>query len=336
MTEVKAYAVLEAGGALEPYSFRLPPLGPGEVDIAVNSCGICHSDLSIINNHWGVTHYPLVPGHEVIGTVKAIGEGVRHLSVGQSVGVGWMAGSCLSCQPCMSGSHHHCNRARPTIIGRHGGFADSIRTQAAWTVALPDGLDVARAGPLFCGGVTVFSPLVDYNISPTDRIAVVGIGGLGHLAIKFLKAWGCEVTAFTTSPDKTEELKRLGAHHVVNSRDEDALKALRGRFNAVISTVNVGLPWHHYIAALAPKGRLITVGIVGKPMEISAGALVTGQKGVCGSDTGSPAMIARMLDFCARHDILPETEIFKMEDVNKAVARLESGQARYRVVLERN
>lgn len=334
MTTVKAYAANEAGGALEPFEYELGETGAGDVDVEVTSCGICHSDLSMIDNSWRATQYPLVPGHEIIGKVKAVGAGVRHLKVGQTVGIGWMAGSCLTCGQCMSGSHHHCGRAQPTIMRRHGGFADIVRAQAAWTIALPDDLSAIDAGPLFCGGITVFSPIIDYNILPTDKVGVVGIGGLGHLAVKFLRAWGCEVTAFTTSEDKTEELKALGAHKVVNTRDEEALKSLKGTFDAVISTVNADLLWGQYLGALAPRGRLITVGIVSKPMEIRAGQIVTGQKQVGGSDTGSPAMIAKMLEFCARHDILPETEIYDMKDVNDAVERLRSGKARYRVVLK--
>lgn len=334
MTTVKAYAASEAGGKLAPFEYELGALEAGQVDIDVVSCGICHSDVSMIDNDWRAASYPLVPGHEIIGKVSALGPNVTHLEVGQTVGVGWMAGSCLTCYQCMSGSQHHCAGAQGTIIGRHGGFADKVRVQAAWAVPLPDGLSAEESGPLFCGGVTVFSPIIDYDIKPTDKVGVIGIGGLGHLALQFLNAWGCEVTAFTTSDDKTEELKSLGAHNVVNTRDEDALKKLRSNYDAIISTVNASLPWHRYIASLAPRGRLITVGVVSEPIAVSAGQLINGQKTVGGSDTGSPAMIAKMLEFCARHDISPQTEIFDMADVNDAIAHMKSGKARYRVVLK--
>ena len=334
MTTVNAYAALEAGSALSPYTYELPAIEAGQVDVSVTSCGICHSDLSMIDNSWRASQYPLVAGHEIVGTIKALGAGVNHLKVGQTVGIGWMAQSCLTCGQCMSGSHHHCGRAQPTIMGRHGGFADVVRAQAAWAMPLPEGLSVQDAGPLFCGGITVFSPIIDFNILPTDKVGVVGIGGLGHLAVKFLRAWGCEVTAFTTSADKTDALKALGAHHVVNTRDEAALKGLRGNFGAIISTVNADLPWGQYLGALAPRGRLITVGIVGKPMEVRAAQLVTGQKSLGGSDTGSPAVMAKMLEFCARHDIVPQTEVYAMSDINAAIERLRSGKTRYRVVLK--
>lgn len=334
MSIVKAWAAMQAGDTLKPYEYELGTLAPGEVDVKVTSCGICHSDVSMIDNEWRNAQYPLVPGHEIVGTVDAVGEGVTHIKAGDTVGIGWMSGSCLSCNTCMSGSHHHCRNSQATIVGHHGGFADKVRAQAAWTIKLPDGLDALKAGPLFCGGVTVFTPIIDYGIQPTDKVGIIGIGGLGHLAVKFLAAWGCEVTAFTTSMDKEAALKELGAHKVVNTRDEGALKALRGTYDAVISTVNADLPWGQYIGALAPKGRLITVGMVMKPMDVRAGQLITGQKSVGGSDTGSPAMIAKMLEFCERHDILPETEVFAMDDVNDALARLKSGKARYRVVLK--
>lgn len=334
MTTVKAYAAHNAGEKLTPFEYELGALDAGQIDIDVRACGLCHSDVSMINNDWRSAQYPLVPGHEIIGQVSALGPNVNHLKVGQTVGVGWMSGSCLTCNQCMSGSQHHCNRAQGTIIGRHGGFADKVRVQAAWAVPLSENLDALTAGPLFCGGVTVFSPIIDYGILPTDKVGVIGIGGLGHLAVQFLNAWGCEVTAFTTSDDKTDALKSLGAHKVVNTRDEEALKKMRGTYDAVISTVNAELPWHRYIAALAPRGRLITVGVVTKPMGISAGQLIAGQKSVGGSDTGSPAMIAKMLEFCARHNIKPQTEVYEMADVNDAIARLKSGKARYRVVLK--
>ncbi|MDB2437859.1 NAD(P)-dependent alcohol dehydrogenase [Hellea sp.] len=333
MPDIKAYAAMEAGGQLKPFEYDPGALAHDQVEIAITACGVCHSDLSMINNDWRGSKYPLIAGHEAIGTITHIGEHVKNLEVGQTVGVGWTSESCLHCSPCLSGSHQRCTSGVSTIRG-HGGFADRIRVQDIWAVPLPDGMDARSAGPLFCGGITVFAPMMDFGLKPTDRIGVVGIGGLGHLALQFAKAWGCEVTAFTTSMDKEKELRELGAHRVVNSKDEDALKALRGQFDMVLSTVNVNLPWHRYMSALAPEGRLITVGMVGEPMGISAGQLITGQKSVGGSDTGAPHMVAKMLEFCMRHDIKPMVDYFPMADINDAIAHLKSGKARYRVVLE--
>ena len=333
MTDIKAYAAMDAGGELKPFKYDPGAIAHDQVEIAITACGVCHSDLSMINNDWRGSKYPLIAGHEAVGTITQIGEHVKNLEVGQTVGVGWTSESCLHCSPCLSGSHQRCTSGVSTIRG-HGGFADRIRVQDIWAVPLPDGMEARSAGPLFCGGITVFAPMMDFDLKPTDRVGVVGIGGLGHLALQFAKAWGCEVTAFTTSMDKEKELRELGAHRVVNSKDEDALKSLRGQFDMVLSTVNVNLPWHRYMSALAPEGRLITVGMVGEPMGISAGQLITGQKSVGGSDTGAPHMVSKMLEFCMRHDIKPMVDYFPMADINKAIAHLKSGKARYRVVLE--
>jgi len=333
MTLIKAYAAAEAGAKLTPFEYEVGDIGPHDVEIDITACGVCHSDLSMINNDWRGSQYPLVPGHEIVGTISAVGSHVKNLKAGQTVGVGWNSESCMHCSPCLTGSQQRCKTLTTTIAGR-GGFADKIRVQDIWAVPLPEGMDAVSAGPLFCGGITVFAPMMDYGLKPTDRVGIIGIGGLGHLALQFARAWGCEVTAFTTSMDKEAELKELGAHSAINSRDSDALKPLRGHFDMIISTVNVTLPWAKYMAALAPEGKLITVGAVSEPMGIPAFSMIAGGKSVGGSDTGSPAMVAKMLEFCTRHDIKPMVEYFPMSDVNKAVAHLESGKARYRVVLK--
>lgn len=334
MTDFKAYAAPSAGAPLETFAFDPGPLLNDHVEIKVNACGLCHSDLSMIDNEWGATSYPLVPGHEVIGEVSALGSNITHLKVGQIVGVGWSAESCLTCGQCMSGHQHRCETRKRTIMGRHGGFADRIRVQGVWAMPLPDGMDARSAGPLFCGGVTVFAPFIDYGIKATDRVGVIGIGGLGHLAIQFARAWGCEVTAFTGSMDKTDELKNLGAHRVINNRDDNEIEKLKDHFDVIISTVNVNLAWNLYVAALAPQGQLVHVGMITKGMTIPGVGLVIGQKKIGGSDTGSPNMTAKMLEFCTRHDIKPLVEYFKFDQVNEAISRLKSGKARYRIVLE--
>ena len=334
MSRINAYATSDAGQPLTPFTYDPGPLPDDQVEISVTACGLCHSDVSMIDNEWGFTRYPLVPGHEVIGRITALGSHVKHLEMGQMVGAGWTSASCNHCHPCLDGQQHRCGSAARTIIGHHGGFADRLRVQGTWAIPLPDALDARSAGPLFCGGITVFAPLIDYDIRPTDRVGVIGIGGLGHLALQFARAWGCEVTAFTSSMDKTDELKSLGAHKIVNSRDDSAIKALRGQYDLILSTVSVNLAWHRYLSALAPKGRLVHVGMVTEPMPIMGGQLVAGQKQVGGSDTGSPATVAKMLEFCARHDIKPVVEYFKLDQVNEAIAHLKSGSARYRIVLE--
>ncbi|MFM6063840.1 MAG: alcohol dehydrogenase catalytic domain-containing protein, partial [Microcystis panniformis] len=199
---IRAYAAREKGGKLEPFDYDPGILADEDVEIAVEYCGICHSDLSMLDNDWGLTTYPFVPGHEVVGTIAALGAKVKELKLGQRVGLGWFSRSCSTCETCMSGDQNLCATAEGTIVGRHGGFAERVRADHSWLVPLPDQLDAAKAGPLFCGGITVFNPIVQFDIKPTNRVGVIGIGGLGHIALKFLKAWGCEVTAFSSSPDK--------------------------------------------------------------------------------------------------------------------------------------
>jgi uncharacterized zinc-type alcohol dehydrogenase-like protein len=335
MTDVHALAAREPGGALEAFTYELGPLGPDEVDIAVAHCGVCHSDLSMLDDAWGMTSFPFVPGHEVVGTVKAKGERVRGLAEGQRVALGWHAGYCNTCPQCLSGRHNVCPEAEMTIVGRHGGFADRVRAQATSVVPLPDGLDPATAGPLLCAGVTVFNPLVQFDVKPIDSVGVVGIGGLGHLALQFAAAWGCEVTAFTSSSDKRAEAVRLGAHATIDSRDPDALAAAAGRFDFVLSTVDVKLDWTAYLETLKPHGRLHLVGVTTEPLDLSVVPMLFGQRSVSSSPVGAPATIATMLDFAARQGIAPVVERFDMADANAAFAHLRAGDARYRVVLDR-
>ncbi len=332
---IKAYAATEAGGPLKPFEYDPGPLGRQEVELDVEYCGICHSDLSMLNNEWGMSQYPLVLGHEVVGIINSIGEDVKHLKVGDRVGLGWHSGYCGTCSPCLTGDQNLCLTHQGTIVGRHGGFAEQVRAQAAATVKLPEGLDVAGAGPLLCGGITVFNPLVQFGLKPTARVGVIGIGGLGHMALQFLRAWGCEVTAFTSSDAKIKEALEMGAHRTVNSRDSKALAAEVGRFDLILSTVNVKLDWNAYMGALKPRGRLHLVGATLEPLDIGVFSLIGGQKEVSGSPVGSPAVIAEMLEFAARHGIKPVVEIYPMDQVNEAMDRLRSGKARYRIVLTR-
>jgi len=334
MAKIRAYAAAGPRDPLKLTEYDPGPLRPDQVEIAVRYCGICHSDLSMLRNEWGMTTYPIIPGHEIVGTISAVGSEVKHLKTGQTVGLGWMAGSDRTCRQCLAGDFNLCPSAEQTIVGRPGGFADRVRCQALWAIPLPDELDQAKAGPLFCGGITVFNPIVQFDVKPTDRVGVVGIGGLGHLALQFLNKWGCEVVAFTSSDSKTKEAMDLGAHRVVNSRDDKPVAAIRGSLDFIISTVNVSLPWQAYLDSLAPKGRLHFVGAVSEPVPVPVFSLLMGQKSVSGSPLGSPATIVRMLDFCGRHGIAAVTEMFPMSRVNEALKHLESGKARYRIVLE--
>ena len=332
--KVNAYAVKGPKGKLVPFSYESGELSPENIDIKVSYCGLCHSDMSMMNNDWGMTQYPIVPGHEIIGEIVAVGNAVKNLKVGDKVGLGWMSSSCMSCSQCMSGDHNLCANSEGTIIGRHGGFAEYVRSHWSWAIPIPEGMDLSKAGPLLCGGITVFSPIFLSNLKPTDSVGVIGIGGLGHLAIKFLKHWGCDVIAFSSNPSKKDEILSMGANKVINSKDSEELKSVSGKLKFILNTTNVSLDWDSYLTALSPKGKLHTVGAVLEPMQIPAFSLIMGDKSVGGSPIGSPEIIRIMLDFCNRHNIYPNVEEFPMEEVNEAIEHLEQGKARYRIVLK--
>jgi len=334
VNKIRAWAAKAAKKPLERFEYDPGPLGADEVEVAVESCGICHSDLSIINNEWGFSRYPAVPGHEGIGKVAAMGSSVKGVKVGDRVGVGWTASSCMHCRLCLAGDQHLCAEAVPTIVGHHGAFAERVRAHWAWVVPIPKGVDPASAGPLLCGGITVFNPLARFGVKPTHHVGVVGIGGLGHMALKFAAAWGCEVTAFTSSASKADEARSFGAHHVASSTDTRSMKRLAGRLDMLLVTVNVPLEWDAMMATVAPQGRMHVVGAVLEPIPVGAFDLIGSERSVSGSPTGAPADIATMLDFAARHRIAPQVEHFPMSKVNEALAHLEAGKARYRIVLD--
>ncbi|MGR3807260.1 NADPH-dependent aldehyde reductase Ahr [Pasteurella testudinis] len=334
--QIKAYAAHSAGAQLERYDFDAGELKSDEVEIRVDYCGICHSDLSMINNEWGMSQYPLVAGHEIVGEVVRLGNAVKGLKVGQKVGLGWTAESCQHCDPCIGGKANLCHSTMPTIAGvpHQGGFADKVRAQWQWVIPLPEGIDLSKAGPLLCGGITVFEPLLQHNINASHKVGVIGIGGLGHMALGFFKAWGCEVTAFSSNPAKHEEIYAMGADKILNSRQPEAFAAAKGTFDLIVSTVNVKLDWNAYMSLLKPEGKLHIVGATLEPLDIHAFSLISGQKAVAGSPTGSPIQLRTMIEFAARKQVEPITELFPMSQVNQAIEHLESGKARYRIVLK--
>jgi uncharacterized zinc-type alcohol dehydrogenase-like protein len=330
---IKAWVGTGAKQKMVLQDVDLGPLGIDEVEVAVEHCGLCHSDVSVLNNEWGISQYPAILGHEVVGRVTALGAAARGVKVGQRVGVGWTATSCMHCRQCLSGDQHLCTQAVPTILGHRGGFAARVRCHWAWALPLPEGLKYAEAGPLLCGGVTVFHPL-DLYAKPTSHVGIVGIGGLGHMGVKFADAYGCDVTAFTSSESKFDEARGFGADHVVSTRNSAAVKKLAGTIDLLIVTANAPLDWDAMIGTLAPNGRMHVVGAVPQPIPVGVFSLIFGQRSISGSPTGSPVDIAMMLEFAARHGVAPQTEHFPMSRINEAFERLEAGKARYRIVLD--
>jgi uncharacterized zinc-type alcohol dehydrogenase-like protein len=329
----RAWSAAGAKQKLLQQTIELGPLGVEEVEIAVENCGLCHSDLSMFNNDWGMTQFPAIFGHEVVGRISALGPGTKGLNVGQRVGLGWTASSCMHCRQCMSGQHHLCPEAKPTIVGRRGGFATHVRCHWAWAFPLPEQLNAADAGPMLCGGVTVFNPLIRYAKSPS-RVGIVGIGGLGHMAVKFAAAFGCDVTAFTASESKFAEARGFGANYVLTSNDSARIKKLAQTLDLLIVTVNAPLDWEAMLGMLAPNGRMHVVGAVLQPIPVPVFALLPKQASISSSPSDSPVSIATLLDFAARHNIAPQTEHYPMSRINEAFERLAAGKAHYRIVLD--
>ena len=333
MSDIHGLAVHAAGAHLLPYKFDPGELQAHEVEIKISHCGVCRSDVHLIDNDWGLSKYPFIPGHEVVGTVVAVGAEVLDRAMGERVGVGWQADSCGICEWCRQGEEHLCAKAQPTCVGRNGGFADRIRVSARFAVPVPASLESENAAPLMCAGITVYSPLRNHGVRPSSRVGVIGIGGLGHLGVQFAKAFGAEVTAFSTSKDKEAEAREMGAHDFVNTRDTGALKKVAGSFDFLLSTVNADQDWQAYVNALRPKGVLCLVGASPAPLQIQGSSLVLAQRAIAGSPTGSPRDLFEMLDVAARHGVKAITEKFAMAKANDAVAKVKKNQVRYRAVL---
>ncbi len=330
---IKAYAAMEAGKNLEVFDYEAEPLKEKEVQIKVESCGICHSDISAIDNSWGASKYPMVAGHEVIGEIIGVGSNVSLHKIGNRVGLGWHSGYCHDCEHCDAGDHNFCSSTNKTVFSQYGGFAEQVTADEVSVIPIPNGLNHEDAGPLLCGGITVFTPIIEFNINKDHKVGIIGIGGLGHLALKFYKALGCHVTAFTNSEDKNNLLKSLGADEIVSSTDQSTIKSLGSQFDLIISTVNVKLDWNLYLSTIKPRGRLHFVGAVLAPIETSVFSLMSGRKSISGSPVGSPINIKKMLDFCSKHKISPMVEHFKFDQINDAIKKLRDNKVRFRAVL---
>jgi uncharacterized zinc-type alcohol dehydrogenase-like protein len=333
MATIQGYAVYAAGAELLPLKYEAGELRPQDIEVRISHCGVCHSDVHLIDNDWGMSQYPFIPGHEIIGTVSAVGSLVKHFESGDRVGIGWQADSCGQCEWCRRGEENLCAQAQPTCVHRHGGYAEAVRVNARFAVKIPETLDSETAAPLLCGGITVYNPLRTLGANPSSRVGVIGIGGLGHLALQFARAFGAEVTAFSTSAAKEGEALSFGAQRFVNSRESKGLKALEGAFDLILSTINADQDWSAYISALRPHGTLCFVGAPFKPVTLPMFPLIATAKGLCGSNTGSPSRMAEMLDVAARHHIGAKTERYKMSDATQAVKKVRKNQVRYRAVL---
>jgi uncharacterized zinc-type alcohol dehydrogenase-like protein len=329
----RAFAAMQAGHALQPHRYAPKALDPMEVEIEISHCGMCHTDLHLIDDALGLSSYPLVPGHEIVGVVSQVGGSATQLRIGQRVGVGWLAGACFVCEQCTSGRDNLCAKGQPTCVGREGGYASHVRVDSRLAFSLPDNLPSEFAAPLLCGGITTFAPLLRHGVGGTSRLGVIGIGGLGHLALQFGRALGCHVTAFSSSPRKADEARRFGADEFVATGEPGALSAYAGSCDFLLSTVTAYVLWIAYLQVLRPGGKLCILGIPERDLQIPALPLILGQKSVVSSVIGSRSEMQTMLEFSARHGIRPQIELFPMHEVNRALERLRNNQMRYRAVL---
>jgi alcohol/geraniol dehydrogenase (NADP+) len=333
MALIQGLAAHAAGAELLPFRYDPGELRAQEVEIRVTHCGVCHSDLHLISNDWGNSQYPFIPGHEIIGKVTAVGVGVKKLEIGQRVGAGWQSNSCGQCEWCSQGRENLCASAEATCVHRHGGYAESVRVNARFAIPIPEAMASEAAAPLLCGGITVYNPMRSHGINPSSRVGVVGIGGLGHMALQFARVFGAEVTAFSSSAAKEEETRKLGAQHFVHTRESKAMREVAGKFDFILSTINADQDWNSYIQALRPTGTLCFVGVPPSPVAVQAFPLVSGIRTITGSPIGSPHRIREMIDVAARHGVKAQTERFPMAKVNEAIEKVKKNKVRYRAVL---
>jgi uncharacterized zinc-type alcohol dehydrogenase-like protein len=333
MAQIQGLAAHAAGAELLPFKYDPGKIGPQEVDIAISHCGVCHSDIHLISNDWGSSQYPFIPGHEIIGKVAAVGSDVKQFTVGQRVGLGWQSNSCGVCEWCTRGMENLCPSLEATCVHRNGGYADRVRANSRFVIPIPDSIESENAAPLLCAGITVYNPIRDHGVNPSSRVGIIGIGGLGHIAIQFARTFGADVTAFSTSADKEEEARSLGAHHFVNSRESKALKEIAGSMDFILSTINADQDWGVYLQALRPTGTLCFVGVPPSAVSFQAFLLVGGQRAISGSNIGSPHQLREMIDVAARHGVKATTEAFPMAKANEAIEKVKKNKVRYRAVL---
>ena len=343
MTQVKAYAAQAADAPIAPFAIERRDPGPHDVAIDILYCGVCHSDLHQARNDWGGSLYPMVPGHEIVGRVTAVGRHVGKLKVGDLAGVGCMVDSCRRCEPCEADLEQYClEGCTVTYNGRErgsdrltfGGYSERIVVEERFVVKVPEGLDLKAVAPLLCAGITTYSPLKHWKIGPGQTVGVIGLGGLGHMGVKFAKALGARVVMITTSPEKGKDALRLGADAVLVSRDADAMAKAKGSFNFLLNTIPVGHDMNPYMALLKLDGTMVLVGALTALDPLMGFNVIAGRKSVAGSGIGGMAETQEMMDFCAAHGIVSDVEMIRIQDVNAAYERLLKNDVHYRFVID--
>ncbi len=343
MPTTPAYAATSAASPLAPFSIERRDPGPREVMIDILYCGVCHSDIHQARDEWGGSIFPMVPGHEIVGRVAAAGKEATKYAVGDVVGVGCFVDSCRHCAQCEAGEEQYCaegmtgtynSRERGTGAPTYGGYSTRITVNEDYVLRIPDGIPLERAAPLLCAGITTYSPLRHFGLKAGDRLGVVGLGGLGHMAVKFGRAMGAEVTMLSTSESKRQDAEALGAHAFAATRDPATFEKLRGHFDFIIDTVSAPHDYNAYLSLLKVDGTMVLLGVPDQPVPLAAGALIMQRRKLGGSLIGGIRETQEMLDFCAAHGIASDVEVIDIADINTAYERMLRGDVRYRFVID--
>ena len=343
MTATKGYVAHSASESLAPYSFERRELRPDDVQIKILYCGVCHSDLHTVRNEWHGTVYPCVPGHEIVGTVTNVGSGVTKFKVGDLAGVGCLVDSCRECNNCKHGLEQYCEQVATQTYNAQdrvdktitmGGYSSQINVSENFVLKVSDKLPLEGVAPLLCAGITTYSPMRHWKVGKGHKVGVLGLGGLGHMAVKLAASFGAEVTMLSTSPGKEADAKRLGAHHFVMTKDPEQLKGLNNYFDFIIDTVSAEHDYNFYINMLNTNGVMICVGAPPNPAQVPAFNLILQRRSLVGSLIGGLPETQEMLDYCAEHGITSDVEVIDIKDINEAYERMLKGDVRYRFVID--
>ncbi len=346
MLATQGYAVASVKAPLAPFSFERRDLNDDDVQIDIKFCGICHSDIHQARDEWGGSIFPMVPGHEITGIVAAVGPKVTRYKVGDQVGVGCMVDSCRTCTSCQRDLEQCCLTPAPGGLvltynskehdgaPTYGGYSDKIVVKESFVLKIPEGMPLDGAAPLLCAGITLYSPLRHWNAGPGKTVAIVGLGGLGHMGVKLAHAMGAEVTVLSHTASKEADAKKLGADHFLATSDPETFKKLAFRFDLIINTVSAQIDWNQYLALLKVDGTMVNVGVPTEPIPIHAFGLIVGRKSLAGSGIGGIAETQEMLDFCGQHGLTSDIEVVAMKDVNEAYERVLKSDVRYRFVID--
>lgn len=343
MIQVKAYAAYDAETPLKPFEFERKELGPDQIQIEILYSGVCHSDIHTAKGDWGPAIYPLVPGHEIVGKIISIGSGVKNFAIGELAGVGCFVDSCRQCQSCKEGEEQYCEEGmtgtynsyeRGTNIPTYGGYATTISVDEKYALHISDKLPLEGVAPLLCAGITTYSPLRYLKVGKGHKVAVLGLGGLGHMAVKFAASFGAEVTMLSSSPSKEADAKNLGAHHFALTSDKSAMASLANSFDFIFNTVSAPHEYNDYLGLLRKNGTMIVVGIPTVPSTAPAMTLIWKRRSIMGSLIGGIAETQEMLDYCAEHGIVSDVEVINMDYINEAYERMEKSDVKYRFVID--